>query len=241
MMEPTLHSGPDTGTARLRRSVSASTGPQALPDLLLIERARAGESQAIEALMHRYSGRLYRVAYSVLLDAQRAEAVVLEAFLAAFGDLSRYEPTGKFAAWLTRLAYHRACAHRAAARSAPSAAPGEAVTAEKPAVADGMRDRFELEQAIGALPEVLFRTVYVLRMVEGISGIETAASLGLHETTVRTRLFRAHRRLAPDTAQRVRAAPGLLELARERAERIASHARAQLPHGSTLTISATAP
>jgi len=67
MMEPTLHSGPDTGTARLRRSVSASTGPQALPDLLLIERARAGESQAIEALMHRYSGRLYRVAYSVLL------------------------------------------------------------------------------------------------------------------------------------------------------------------------------
>src|SRR6516164_11760350 len=120
-----LYSGPDTGTARLRRSVSASTGPQALPDLLLIERARAGESQAIEALMHRYSGRLYRVAYSVLLDAQRAEAVVLEAFLAAFGDLSRYEPTGKFAAWLTRLAYHQARAQRTAARAAQSAALAE--------------------------------------------------------------------------------------------------------------------
>jgi RNA polymerase sigma-70 factor (ECF subfamily) len=240
MMEPTLHSGPDTGAPRLRRSVSASIGPQTLPDLLLIERARAGESQAIEALMHRYSGRLYRVAYSVLLDAQRAEAVVLEALLAAFGDLSRYEPTGKFAAWLTRLAYHQARAQRATARSAPSAAFGEAVTAETPAAGDAMRDRLELERAIGALPEV-FRTVYVLRVVEGISGIETAASLGLHETTVRTRLFRAHRRLAPDTAQRVRAAPGLLELARERAERIASHARAQLPHGSMPTISASAP
>ena len=69
--------------------------------------------------MHRYSGRLYRVAYSVLLDAQRAEAVVLEAFLAAFGDLSRYEPTGKFAAWLTRLAYQQARAQRAAAHEAP--------------------------------------------------------------------------------------------------------------------------
>ena len=240
MMEQTLHSGPDTGIARLRRSVSASTGPQALPDLLLIERALAGESEAIGALMHRYSGRLYRVAYSVLLDAQRAEAVVLEAFLAAFGDLSRYEPTGKFAAWLTRLAYHQARTQRAAARSAPSAAFGEAVTAETPAVGDAMRDRLELERAIGALPEV-FRTVYVLRVVEGISGIETAASLGLHETTVRTRLFRAHRRLAPDTTQRVRAVPGLLELARERAERIACHARAQLPHGSMLTVSASAP
>ena len=241
MLEPTFHSGLDTGTVRLRRSVSGSTGPQALPDLLLIERARAGESQAVEALIRRYSGRLYRVAYSVLLDAQRAEAVVLEVFLAAFGDLSRYEPTGKFAAWLTRLAYHQARGQRTAARAAQSAALDEAVSGgETTAGAGGVHERRELERAIEALPEV-FRTVYVLRMVEGISGIETAASLGLHETTVRTRLFRAHRRLAPDTVQRLRAAPALLELAPERAERIASHARTQLPHGSILTISASTP
>jgi len=198
-MEPTLHSGLDTGTPRVRRSVSGSTGPHLLPDLLLIERARAGESQAIEALIRRYSGRLYRVACSVLLDAQRA-----------------------------------------AVRAAQSPALGEAVTGETLAAADALRERAELERAIGALPEV-FRTVYVLRIVEGISGIETAASLGLHETTVRTRLFRAHRRLAPDLAQRLRAAPAVLELAQERAERIASDARAQLPHGSMLTISASTP
>jgi RNA polymerase sigma-70 factor (ECF subfamily) len=240
MLEQTLHSGLDTGTTRLRRTVSASTGPQALPDLLLIERARAGDEQAIEALIRRYSGRLYRVAYSVVLDAQRAEAVVVEAVLAAFGDLSRYEPTGKFAAWLTRLAYHHARAQRTAARTTPSAALGEPVTGDTSAGADPVRERQELERAIGTLPEV-FRTVYVLRVVEGISGIETAASLGLHETTVRTRLFRAHRRLAPDTAQRLRATPALLELAQERAERIATHARAQLPHGSILTISASTP
>jgi RNA polymerase sigma-70 factor, ECF subfamily len=237
MLEPTVHSGLETGTARMRRGVSGSSGPQALPDLLLIERARAGEGQAIEALIRRYSGRLYRVAYSVLLDTQRAEGVVLEAFLAAFGDLSRYEPTGKFAAWLTRLAHQQARAQRAAARAAPSAALREP-PADTAATADAVREH--LERAIEALPEV-FRTVYVLRMVEGISGIETAASLGLHEPTVRTRLFRAHRRLAPDTAQRLRAAPVLLELAQERAERIASHARAQLAHGSILTISVSTP
>jgi len=240
MLEPTLHSGLDTGTARLRRSVSASNGPQALPDLLLIERTRAGDEQAIEALIRRYSGRLYRVAYSVLLDAQRAEAVVLETFLAALGDLSRYERTGKFAAWLTRLTYQQARAQRTAVRAGQSAALGEAVTGETPAVADAARERQELERAIGALPEV-FRTGYLLRVGEGISGIETAASLGLHETTVRTRLFRAHRRLAPDTAQRLRATPALLELPQERAERIASHARAQLLHGSLVPISAATP
>jgi RNA polymerase sigma-70 factor (ECF subfamily) len=240
MLEPTLHSGLDTGNVRLRRSVSGSTGPQSLPDLLLIERARAGESEAIEALIRRYSGRLYRVAYSVLLDSQRAETVVLEAFLAAFGDLSRYEPTGKFAAWLTRLAYQQARAQRTAARAVQSTALPDGVSGETIAPSDAARERQELERAIEALPEV-FRTVYVLRMVEGISGIETAASLGLHETTVRTRLFRAHRRLAPDTVQRLRAAAALLELAPERAERLASHARAQLPQGTILTISASTP
>jgi len=230
MLEPTLHSGLDTGTPRLRRSVSASTGPQALPDLLLIERARAGEIQAVEALIRRY----------VLLDVQRAEDVVIDALIAAFGDLSRYEPTGKFAAWLTRLAYQQARAQRTAARGAYSAGRAAAAINEPSAVSDALRERQALEQSIAALPEV-FRTVYVLRMVEGISGIETAASLGLHETTVRTRLFRAHRRLTADTAQRVRAVPALLELPPERAERIASYAREQLPHGSMLTISASPP
>jgi transposase-like protein len=78
-------------------------------------------------------------------------------------------------------------------------------------------------------------------MVEGISGIETAASLGLHETTVRTRLFRAHRRIPPEMAPRLRALPSLLELSPERAERIASDALAQLPHASMVTISAAPP
>jgi RNA polymerase sigma-70 factor (ECF subfamily) len=220
----------------LRRTASGSAGPQTLPDLLLIERARAGESSAIEALIRRYSARLFRVANCVLLDPQRAEAAVLEAVLVAFGDLSRYEPTGKFAAWLTRLVYSHARALRISTRGAQFVTAVEASTS----AADGVRERQELEQSIAALPEV-FRIVYVLRVVEGISGIETAASLGLHETTVRTRLFRAHRRLSPDTAQRVRATPALLELSAERAERIASAALAQLPQGSMLMISASPP
>jgi len=240
MLEPTVHSGLETGSPHLRRPVSGSTGPQALPDLLLIERARAGESSAIEALIRRYSGRLFRVAHSVVLDAPRAEAVVLDALLAAFGDLSRYEPTGKFAAWLTRLVYSQARAQRTGNRGGYSARRIESTNSEPPAPGDASGERQELEQSIAALPEV-FRTVYVLRMVEGISGIETAASLGLHETTVRTRLFRAHRRLPADSAQRLRTAPALLELSPERAERIARDALAQLPQGSMLRISASPP
>lgn len=239
-MLETTQPGVDTGT-RLRRGGLPSTGTDALPDLLLIERARAGDERAVEALIRRYGGRLFRVAASVLLDQERAEAAVLDAFLAAFGDLSRYEPTGKFAAWLTRLAFAQARALRGGVRMLHAQPPVPESASQAPSTElEDSRERRALEQAIGTLPEV-FRTVYVLRMVEGISGIETAASLGLHETTVRTRLYRAHRRLPADMPQRMRAAHTLLELPPQSVERIVSRTLAQLPRGSMATSSASSP
>src|SRR5256885_1918912 len=220
--------------ARARRGGTVAA-PDGLPDLLLIERARAREEPAIEALIRRYSRRMFRVACSVLLDEDAAESAVQDAHLAAFGDLNRYAPAGKFSCWLTRLAFNQARSLRAGARSGALAAAGPAGAA-----AGEAQERRELEHAIGSLPEV-FRTVFVLRVVEGVSSIETAASLGVHETTVRTRMYRAQRRLAPDTARRVRAASYFLDLSAERLERIVQRVLGQLPHGSILTISASTP
>jgi RNA polymerase sigma-70 factor (ECF subfamily) len=222
---------PAVPTRNLASSAAPASRPSAppaqsdgLPDLLLIERARGGNAPAIEALIRRYGRRLFRVAWSVLLDVERAEAAVLEACLAAFGDLSRYALTGKFAAWLTRLAYNQARALRDPGRSQECA-----VAAQQ-----------ELEQAVARLPEA-FRTVYVLRVIEGVSGIETAASLGVHETTVRTRLYRAHRRLDAGLTLRLQAATGLLEPSAESLDRIVHNATERLLHGSMLTTSASSP
>jgi len=176
----------------------------------------------------------------VVPDDDRAEAVLQEAYLAAFGDLTRYEPTGKFAAWLTRLAYQQARMQRSGMRFAAPAAVAGNGAAVAGGEAEDAQERRELEHAIGGLPEV-FRTVFVLRVVEGISGIETAASLGVHETTVRTRLYRAHRRLDAETVRRVRAVPALLELPAVRLERVLTRVLAHLPHPSLLTSSAAAP
>ena len=107
MLDPASQTrSPDTGAALSRRHSTLSAAEQ--PDLLLIERARGGSEQATEALIRRYARRLFRVARTVILDDMHAEAVVQEACVAAFADLSRYEPTGKFAAWLTRLTYQHA-------------------------------------------------------------------------------------------------------------------------------------
>jgi RNA polymerase sigma-70 factor (ECF subfamily) len=56
-----------------------------------------------------------------------------------------------------------------------------------------------LEQAVADLPNV-FRTVFVLREIEGLSSEETAAVLDVPVATVKTRLLRARRRLRENLA-----------------------------------------
>ncbi len=203
----------------------APLGAAEQPDLLLIERARGGSEAATEALIRRYARRLFRVARSVILDDERAELAVQEACIAAFGDLSRYEPTGKFAAWLTRLTYQHARSARLPAWLAQQPAATEAAGAAQ------LQERRELVHAIEQLPQV-FRTVFVLRVIEGISGIESAASLGVHETTVRTRLYRAHRRLDAELVRSIRMLPDLMDLPAGAVQRLVSATLAHLPRSS---------
>ncbi len=206
MLEPLMRS-PAHATAQ-------GQGADGLPDLILIERARGGDRRAIEALTRRYNRRLFRCARSILLNDNAAEQAVHQVYAAAFADLTRYQPNGKFAAWLTRLVVAETQRLRTGQDRQPEAGSGDGAPA--------------LERAVDALPEA-FRTVFVLRMVEGIGGVETAASLNLNDTTVRTRLFRSLRRLAVATGNRVSEARDLFELSGERGERIVQHVLAQLP------------
>lgn len=202
----------DTLTPVRAHGTTSPTLVEALPDLLLIERARSGDQRAIETLVRRSSRRLYRVARSLREDAAAAEQAVGDAYLMAFADLGRYQPNGKFAAWLTSLVLEQS---RLVPRREATAAASAAASAS------------DLERAVLALPQV-FRVVFVLRVVEGIGGVETAASLGLNETTVRTRLYRAQRRLAAATGERVLNAPDVFALSPECAERVVQRVLSQL-------------
>ena len=193
----------------VRNSLPAGSAAHALPDLLLIERVRGADARALEVLVRRYAQRLFRVARSALGDEEAAESAVLETCVAAFDELKRREPAYKFAVWLMRLALEQAQARRATRAALPP-----------PPVY-----RHPLEPAVDALPEV-FRMVFVLRAVEGISGTETAAALDLNVTTVPTRLYRAHRRLSGGAA--LQASQGVFELDGARAERIVGEVLARL-------------
>ena len=74
MLEPvTQVRSLETSDARARRGGTPAATVE-LPDLLLIERARGGDERAIEALIRRYSRRMFRVARSVLPDEDAADA-----------------------------------------------------------------------------------------------------------------------------------------------------------------------
>jgi RNA polymerase sigma-70 factor (ECF subfamily) len=237
MLEPVTESlNPEMSA---HRSLEPPPGATALPDLLLVERARGKEARAFETLMRRYNQRLFRIARSIVPDADIAEAVVQEAYLLAFSDIERYEPTGKFGAWLARLAFNQALALRRTVRPASITTTSEptppelsAESASPEAPAETPPSRQVLEQAIDALPEV-FRTVFVLRAIEGISGIETAACLGINETTVRTRLYRAQRRLRIDWSQHAPAERGeVFELNSGRSDHIVGRVLSRLNNTS---------
>ena len=215
-----------------------------LTDHALVELAQRHEERAFEALMRRYNRRLFRVARSVLRDESAAEDAVQEAYISAFTHLDRYQPTGKFGAWLTRIALNEAlmlrrrirtdtvsldamdeatlCGARSSATDPTSSTDG----------ADALNARQLLEQAIDALPAA-FRTVFVLRMVEQLSISETAACLSLNTSTVKTRLFRAQRRLRAELSRRLkREQLSVFEFDGQRCDRIVAVVFARLRNGA---------
>jgi RNA polymerase sigma-70 factor (ECF subfamily) len=191
------------------RARASAGGAHGLPDLLLIERARSADATALETLTRRYAQRLYRLARSALGEEAAAEEAVQQAYASAFEELNRHEPAGKFAVWLTRLALGQLRARGDTSAHALRPLPV---------------CRHPLEAGVDALPEV-FRTVFVLRAVEGVSGTETAAVLGLNITTVRTRLYRANRRLRGGAPPQ--AAQGVFALDGARLERVVAGVLAQ--------------
>ncbi|MEA3182914.1 MAG: hypothetical protein QOI59_6437 [Gammaproteobacteria bacterium] len=217
------HSSDAASGLQSKRAVDSVQSFADLPDLLLVERTRGRDTRAFETLMRRYNRRLYRIARSILSNDDMAEEAVRAAYIRAFANLDRYEPAGKFGAWLARLAFNEALTLR---RHPPGAAflavapPPAAEAAPAGEGSDAVASRQQLEDAIDALPEV-FRTVLVLRVVEDLSGVEVAVCLGLNETTVRTRLYRAQQRLKVDVARRLRAEPfNIFDLSTERCDRI---------------------
>ncbi len=172
-------------------------------DETIVARVRAGETSLYEILMRRYNQRLYRVARSILRDDAEAEDVMQDAYVRAFEHLESFAGESKFATWLTRIAVNEAL-HRLRRRSKMGEldpmTSTSAPSPEKQAYDDELR--IVLERAIERLPDA-YRSVFILRIVEGLDVADTAEALDLGHEAVKTRLHRARAMLRQDLQRRV--------------------------------------
>jgi len=174
-----------------------------LTDEEVADKVLDGETEMFEIIMQRYNRRLYRVTLSILQNDAESEDVVQDAYVRAYAHLRSFEGRSKFATWLTRIAVHEALSRkrrdgRVNSMKAETIAEGDqrhlsegiGRSPEQQAIDGQMRNL--LEAAIDRLP-LHYRTVFVLRDVQGLDTAETAESLGIHEQAVKTRLHRARK------------------------------------------------
>ena len=166
----------------------------------------AGRRTAFAAIMRRHRDPVYRLIRGHIGDAEEALDLVQDVFVAAFRHLDRYDGGRPMRAWLARIAINKSRDWRRRRRvralfglgGADMQAIAEAVPDEAPGAdqtADDRREMARLTAAIAVLPANLKETL-LLRTVEGLSQAETAATLGISEKAVETRLYRARARLS---------------------------------------------
>ena len=175
------------------------------PDAVLVRRARTGEQHAFTLLMGRHKHWVYRFVRRYVGDADEANDVTQDAFVAAMSNLHRYDPERPFEAWLRRIALNK-CRDRARREAVRRVfglsrrGPEETEAVADPSagaeqiLAEGSAMR-ALDRAIAALPAAL-KEPLVLTVLEGLSQKDAGAVLGLSAKAVELRVYRAKRHLA---------------------------------------------
>jgi RNA polymerase sigma-70 factor (ECF subfamily) len=171
-------------------------------DLDLVQRALGREPEAFRAIMRKHNQKLYRIARSIVRNDSEAEDIVQEAYVTAFAHLASFRGEATLATWLSRIAINEALGRLRRRRRAASVIASdmpEAQIIRFPLNASGddpertmaQRQILKLvEETTDALPDV-YRTVFVARVIEGLSIEETAELLHLKPQKVKTRLHRA--------------------------------------------------
>jgi RNA polymerase sigma-70 factor (ECF subfamily) len=177
---------------------------QSVNDEEVVDRVLKGEKGAYELIMRKYNQRLFRIARAYLQDEDEIEDIIQEAYINAYEHLPRFEKRSAFSTWLIRILINEALArvkHRRRFASMTSAGPEDhdvvpeqmARVANKEIPTEKLMNaelKTILEHSVDRLPEK-YKSVFVMREIEGMSVAETSDSLDISEPNVKVRLNRA--------------------------------------------------
>jgi len=190
-----------------------STTPVEIPveqndELELVARSRKGDTAAFSTLVARYEGKIFRLAINITQNREDAEDVLQEAFFKAYEHLDQFQGSSKFYTWIVRIAVNQALMKLRKRKSDRAVSLDEQIdTGEDTVVREiatwnpDPEQQYSQEELHHILNEAvlslapIYRTVFTLRDIDGLSTEETAEALDLSVPAVKSRLLRARLQL----------------------------------------------
>jgi len=177
-------------------------------DLLLVERARTGDTAAFDSLVLKYTPRLFTTVYNLTSNREDTCDLLQDVFACAYRKLPQFRGESSFGTWLHTIAVRttinflrRSKRRRTASleemNSAIEQDPDyrELTVNSTPVREAGLNELQEqLNTALQKLPESQ-RAVVVMFDIQGLPHADIGKILGISTGTVRSRLFYAHRQL----------------------------------------------
>ncbi|MBN1908336.1 MAG: sigma-70 family RNA polymerase sigma factor [Pirellulales bacterium] len=168
----------------------------------LIEATLAGESAAFGQLVRKYQDRLYNTLAHLTGRPEDARDLVQDAFVQAFVKLETFKRQSGFYTWLYRIAFNLAATTLRRRRRTVSVEAARESSGQEPIEpGEGPHQRLEQDERCRQVQEAIaqlgdeYRSVLVLREMEGCSYERIAEILDLPVGTVRSRLHRARAQL----------------------------------------------
>ena len=174
----------------------------------VVAQARTGDAKAFNELLQRYERKIFRLALHITQNREDAEDVLQETFLKAYQHLDQFQGQSKFYTWIVRIAVNQALMKLRKRKSDRSVSLDDTIDTGEDTVAreiaawdenpEQQYGREELNQILTSAVDGLtpiYRAVFVLRDVDGLSTEETADALELSVPAVKSRLLRARLQL----------------------------------------------
>lgn len=176
-----------------------------LEEEILVKKSKEGDFEAFEELVNLHEKHVYNIAWNMLRNQEDAEEVLQETFIKAYDKLNQFEGRSKFSTWLYRIATNEAL------MIIRKKNPVQPVSLDEP-IDDGYRTKIrrelidwkenpqdiylkkelkeKIDYIIYSLPED-YRSVFVLRDIQGFSGEKVSEILSITIPAVKARLHRA--------------------------------------------------
>ena len=167
----------------------------------IIKKIIAGEKALFEILIRRYNSGLYKIARCYGFNHQDAEDIMQETHVSAYTNLKNFQHKASYKTWVSKILIHK-CVYKLSYGYFKNEQPGSDIIYEnvkpmfnQPKIATekivlNKELSKVLEKSLAEIP-LTYRTVFILREVEGFSTAETAELMNSTPVNVKVRLSRA--------------------------------------------------